>query len=198
MFWLYPMKPVRTDDHIFDRLDMSNYDMEVKLDGFRLILVCDKGLQLYTRQKNRMIMPDNLREQLSALSLPDRTILDGEIWNYDKRGAWAHDASSICHITFWDVTRIGDKDISTLPIEERRARLNNLVKESDDIFTIKPTTASSDAFSDVKRQAMEHKIRTKSRTGFVHGVVLKRKGSPRRDHSNRSVEHPDWLKICFF
>lgn len=36
-----------------------------------------------------------------------------------------------------------------------------------------------------------------SRSGFVHGVVLKLKGSPRRDHATRSREHSDWLKVVF-
>ena len=35
------------------------------------------------------------------------------------------------------------------------------------------------------------------RSGFIHGVVLKRRGSIRRDHPNRSAEHPDWLKVVF-
>jgi len=191
------MKPVRTDDQVFSRLCMDNYDMEVKLDGFRLVLTVDNGVRMFTRQKNPIVIPENLIPQLSALGLPDGTILDGEIWNTDKRGAWQHNARSVCYVTFWDITRVGNLDVSNLPIEQRREKLRELVKPSKDIFTINPTIANFDSYLEIKKDAISHKARTHSKTGYVHGVVLKKKGSPRRDHVNRSIEHSDWLKICF-
>ena len=189
------MKPIRIDDGVFDRIDMSAYTIEEKLDGFRLILIVDNGVKLYTRQKNQMLIPDNLKSQLDCLSLPDGTILDGEIWNESKRGSWVHDRSSVCYLSFWDIMSFKYEDISAFPIEKRREILSNLVPNEGDIRTSSYYQASKERYKEIKEMSIEFRRVNKSKSGFVHGAVLKRKGSPRRDNVVRSVEHADWLKI---
>ena len=198
MDWRYPMKPVRVDEGVFDRLDLSSYTMEKKYDGFRLIMEVNKGIRLYTRQKVSMTVPLNLVSPLESLGLPPGTILDGEIWNEDKRGAWAHDSRSLCRVTFWDVIRFNNKDVSDLPIEDRREILKTSINSNGFVSSVDIDEAKKDDFYRIKADAIGHKITTNSRTGYIHGVVLKKNKSPRRDHSNRSIEHADWLKVVFF
>jgi ATP-dependent DNA ligase len=79
--FLYPMKPVRANWNIFRTLDPSKYTMEAKYDGFRCLVQADDSISLWTRDKVRMAVPDNLAEQLQSLHLLPGTLLDGEIWN---------------------------------------------------------------------------------------------------------------------
>jgi ATP-dependent DNA ligase len=144
-------------------------------------------------------MPNNLREQLSAMGLPRGTVLDGEIWNPLKRGSWRHDKSVTCQLTLWDAIRVGGQDLSRQPLEERHAALTALMREEvADVKAVEHLPANMETLSAIREEAVNHWKTEELRSGFIHGVVLKRKGSPRRDHCSRCVEHADWLKIVFF
>ena len=166
-------------------------------DGYRVILIAENSkFILFTRQKVEMVVPDNLREQLDILSLPEGTVLDGEIWTPTKRGSWRHNKTVQCNLTFWDAIRSGTRDMSQLALEERFAELVSLVDQKvPDIKVVKQTPANLDAYHKIVAEAEQFRAAQHSRSGFIHGAVLKRKGSPRRDHATRSVEHPDWLKL---
>lgn len=198
MEWLFPQKPVRVDESIFDRIDLNDYRQEEKLDGWRVTLTVDNGIKLYTRLKNFIQIPNNLKSLLNELNLPNGTILDGEIWNKTKRGSWSHDQNSICYMSFWDVVRYENVSYIDTQIELRKNKLVELVKESEFINIVKSDKANKDDFVKIKNEAFKHKNATGCKSGYVHGVVLKKNGSPRRDHALRSFEHVDWLKVVFF
>jgi len=162
-------------------------------------MITGRGTELWTRERRRIDMPDNLRDQIHMLNLPDGTVLDGEIWTPTKRGSWRHNRTVQCNLTLWDVIKSGARDMSLAPLEERYAELSRLIKDkATDISVINQTPASLDKYREIVKEAKDFKASNQSRSGFIHGAVLKRLGSPRRDHATRSTEHPDWLKIVAF
>lgn len=194
----YPMKPMRVDKSIFKKIDPSNYTLERKYDGFRCILIVDQKIKLFTRDKVPMEIPDNLVPQLEALHLKEGTILDGEIWTPTSRGSWRHNKQVKCQITFWDMIRNGPEDISGKPLRYRRECLEGIgwTQDSDlSITTMERPTLEVCEY--IEKVANDFRSNSNSRSGFIHGVVIKRFDSPRRDNAVRCVEHPDWIKICF-
>lgn len=199
--WQYPMKPVRVTDAIFSRPGIEDgYVLEPKFDGWRAMVVSDESgrVSLWTREKRPIEMPNNLRGQLESLGLPRDTVLDGEIWNPTKRGSWQHSRSVECLLTVWDAVRIDGEDLSQRPLEERYAALRRTVGGSEDVTVVRRLPATRETVESVRSEAVERWRSESLRSGFIHGVVLKRLGSPRRDHCSRCVEHSDWMKIVFF
>jgi len=196
--WTYPMKPIRIDVEMFLSRTWDGYSFERKYDGHRAIVIMNGSPQIWTRQGNRIETPDNLVPQLRELNLPSGTRLDGEIWTPSKRGSWRHSSSVKCKLTMWDVMRHGREDLSQLPLEKRRQLLQSILSlPQEDISVVQPEPPTPETLREVMRTAKDHWDATEARSGFIHGVVLKRDQSPRRDHPKRSIEHPDWLKICF-
>lgn len=198
-WWKFPFKPVRVGEEMLSKLSPGQYDLESKYDGFRVIPRTDPyGTRLWTREKQPIDATDNLTPQLAALNLKSGTVLDGEIWTPTKRGSWRHDKTVQCLITLWDVIRVGSKDLSKTPLEDRRRILQDLIGDNcPDIKVIESIEMTKENYDKIKEEANAFRDKTGSRSGFIHGVVIKRKKSPRRDHSTRSTEHPDWLKIVF-
>jgi ATP-dependent DNA ligase len=196
-WWTFPFKPVRVDPGVFDRLDCSLYTAELKFDGWRAVLIAGPSeAELWTREKRRIEIPDSLRSDLDKLRLPTGTVLDGEIWNPEKRGGWKHSKGSECRLTLWDAIRVGTADMRPKPIEARREALRGLIGAGTDaISCVEVLPASRKIHDESLSEAV--RVRGSSRSGFVHGLVLKRVGSPRRDNNIRCVEHPDWLKIVY-
>src|SRR5512135_306368 len=198
--WKYPFKPVRATWSVFQTLGLSNYFMEKKYDGWRAIVqVGATAVTLWTREKRLITMPDNLGKQLDALEMPEGTLLDGEIWNMSKRGAWKHNRSVVCALTLWDAIRFGHQDLSGEPIEARRQKLEQLLADKDtpDIKATELLPADEKLAREIDTEARSFRESSQARSGFIHGVVLKRRGSPRRDHAVRCVEHADWIKVVF-
>ena len=195
-WWQYPFKPVRVDESIFGKIPLQNYIMESKFDGFRAVPIVGKVVNLWTRERRRIDMPDNLRDQLADLDLKEGTVFDGEIWTPTKRGSWRHNRTVQCRLTLWDVIRSGTKDMSKAPLEERFTELTRLVEgKVPDVSVVKQMPASIENYHAIMKEAETFRASTQSRSGFIHGAVLKRLGSPRRDHATSSTEHPDWMKI---
>jgi ATP-dependent DNA ligase len=170
----------------------------VNFDGHRAIVIADSNTQLWTREKRRIDLPDNLAQQLRELNLPRGTVLDGEIWNPAKRGGWKQTRDASCRLTLWDAIQTGTTNLSQQPIEKRREALHALMRpECPHIRAVEVQEATLENCQLAYLQATQMRESMESRSGFIHGVVLKRNGSPRRDHACRSTEHPDWLKIVF-
>lgn len=185
---------------LFMKGGFEGYVLEHKFDGFRCLLIVDtKGsAALWTRERKPIAMPDNLQDQVAALNLPAGTVLDGEIWTPTKRGSWRHDKGVVCNLTFWDVIRAGSEDVSQERLEKRHDRLVELLGEgTENVRAVEQQAATPENLEEALRVAKAHRDTTDSKSGFIHGVVLKRLGSPRRDHPTRSTEHPDWVKIVF-
>ena len=196
--WKFPFKPVRVPENTMLSLDPSLYTMERKLDGWRAMVVMSKKPTLWTREKVKIEVPTNLEEQLLSLNLPEGTVLDSEIWNPLKRGSWRHNTQVQCKLSVWDVIKSGTKEMGSSSIEDRRKELNKLIGNgTNDIKSIEVLGATVENFNQVLNEAKQFRMDNTIRSGFIHGVVIKRNGSPRRDHPTRSTEHPDWLKIVF-
>jgi ATP-dependent DNA ligase len=198
-WWKYPFKPVRISKEKLIELNLGEYLGEPKLDGWRCLAITHNGyIKLWTREKTKIEITDNLVPQIQALNLPDGTVLDGEIWTPSKRGKWRQNPKVHCQIGFWDVIRLGKTDLSKTKLEHRRSVLEHLVEgKCHDITVVDQFNPSTEKIEAIELDARQHREVSNIRSGYIHGVVLKRKGSPRRDHSNRSTEHPDWLKIVF-
>lgn len=192
------MKPLRVTFDIFRRIQCEDYVMESKFDGHRAILIVDSGsAQLYTREFNKIELTDGLRPQISALNLPDGTVLDGEIWMPEKRGSWQHSRKVHCMLTFWDLIMANGVNYGPKPLTERYALLRDVIgKGTEDISVVEQLPADATIAHQIQSAVESHRGST-IRSGFIHGVVLKRKASPRRDHATKSHEHADWLKIVF-
>ena len=199
MWWKFVQKPVRVDITIFDRINPGEWEASKKLDGHRLILIRDgNNIRFFTRQKNIIEIPHNMREDLQKLNLPSGTVLDGEIWNNDKRGSWRTNLDSTCYASFWDIIRFGEKDLSTLPLTERRKYLSDTVPDGLESLSVVPAAIPSlSNYLEWQKEAKDHREKTGAKSGFIHGMVLKRKMSPRRDHATQSKVHPDWVKLVF-
>ncbi len=196
-WWMYPMKPVRIRESTLQSLRLGDYWLEPKLDGHRAILIVDgKKKNVWTRQKNPIKLPQNLLDQLAGLKLEDGTVLDGEIWNPLKRGGWESDGKEPCVLSFWDCVQRGTNNLSRRPIEERRRALVEIVGDrAKEIRVVSQEETTEQAVKKIMDEAKAFRKETQSRSGFVHGAVLKLKKSERKDHATRSVERSDWLKL---
>lgn len=198
MWFMFPMKPVRIGRGSLRDLDLGQYTLEKKYDGHRAILVVEGGKKkLFTRQKNPIVVHEDLGGCLRALEMADGTVLDGEIWNPAKRGGWTSGPGS--SLVFWDCVKDGGADIGLKPIEERRKALKRIVGDGNEgVRTVEVEEKfGEEMVEEVFRESLAVRKEARSRSGFVHGVVLKLRGSPRRDHATRTQEHPDWMKVVF-
>lgn len=191
------MKPKRVPMDFARTLPPDQWVLERKYDGHRAMVVLDGGVSLWTRDRVRTEAPTNVRAQLEELRIPDKTVLDAELWNPLKRGSWRHNPQVQCVLSVWDAVVIGGKDVGGLPLEDRRRRLEEAVAEASHVRLVEQVPCSPEAIDQVLTEAREFRKAEAIRSGFIHGVVLKKLGSPRRDTATRCKEHPDWLKVVF-
>jgi bifunctional non-homologous end joining protein LigD len=157
--WLEPMAATLTQE----RFAGEDWVFERKFDGIRL-LAYKRGadVQLYSRNR----LPQHLPALAAAIArLPaDEAILDGEV-------AW--DGRSGYHV--FDILWLNGRDVTPLPLEERRALLRALPFE--------PPMLRVELLDDA---APWERAR---REGW-EGVIAKRRGSP---YEHRRSKH--WLKM---
>jgi ATP-dependent DNA ligase len=195
----FPMKPILINNEVLKGLNPLDYTIEPKWDGWRIIIVTNLNrVSTFTRQKTPLKLPMSLQNELNDLDLPVGTVMDGEIWSPMKRGGWNNLPKGQCKLSFWDVMRHGSKNISNESIETRRQILNSLFTPTENIAQTNVYDVSLENLQKLEQQAREVRDGQALRSGFIHGVVLKRNGSPRRDHACRSIEHPDWLKVVYW
>ena len=145
---------------------------ELKLDGYRLEVVrADGETTLYSRRRN--VLNEKFPYIASALdSLPDGTVIDGELV---AMGADGHPnfnllqnfRSAEAHITYYafDVLVHKGRDLTALPLSERRKVLRALIKPSDHV-----------ALSEVSNQTASEML-TFVRSHGLEGIVAKRADS---------------------
>lgn len=198
-WWKYPQKPVRINQQVLQNLNPDDYTMEPKIDGHRVVLIAGTSqVYVYTRQKRRIQPPNYLMDELRSINFPAGTVLDGEIWNIAKRGGWKKFDRDGFSITFWDTIRTGTVDLSSSSLEDRRDALFSLLnRETEHVLRTEILKPSMAIVESLHQKAREVRDSPDIRSGYIHGVVLKKNGSPRRDHATRSTKHPDWLKYVF-
>jgi bifunctional non-homologous end joining protein LigD len=157
--WLEPMAATLTQE----RFSGGDWLFERKFDGIRL-LAYKRGadVRLYSRNRLEQQLPD-LARVIASLPVED-VILDGEV-TWDGRSGY--------HV--FDVLWLNGRDVTTLPIEERRALLQSLPFE--------PPMRRVELVNDDRPWELA------SREGW-EGVIAKRRGSP---YKHRRSKH--WLKM---
>ncbi len=146
-----------------DRFTGPDWIFERKFDGIRLIAF-KRGSEVQLFSRNRL--PQNIPAVANAIAkIPsENLILDGEI-TWDRSGAY--------HV--FDIVWLGDRDVRSLPLEERRALLGQL--------PLQPPLQRVAALDD------PNPWERASREGW-EGVIAKRRGSV---YEHRRSPH--WLKM---
>ena len=114
--WLEPMAATLTADRFVE----PGWTFERKLDGIRMLAFKDKdGVRLFSR--NRLSLTASYPAVAAAIAaLPiDGAILDGE-----ATGAWGKQGRADYHV--FDVLWLNGRDVTTLPLTERRALLRDI------------------------------------------------------------------------
>jgi len=146
---------------------------EIKLDGYRALAVnSPAGLTLFSR--NRKSLNRQFPSVVEALAdLPDGTVLDGELVAIDDLGRPDFNLlqhfraeSSRIHYYIFDLLCWKDRDLTRLPLIERRELLKSVVAIHDKRIKISDNieAAPEDLLSAVREQGLE-------------GIIGKRKDS---------------------
>jgi len=157
--WLEPMAATLTQE----RFSGPDWMFERKFDGIRL-LAYKSGTDIKLYSRNRL--PQHLPEITRAIeNLPvDEVILDGEV-TWDGRSGY--------HV--FDILWLNGQPVTALPLEERRALLQELPFEGP-MLRVEPVDDDS-PWERARREGWE-------------GVIAKRRGSP---YEHRRSKH--WLKM---
>jgi ATP-dependent DNA ligase len=161
---------------------------EPKWDGFRTLVFRDGDeLMLQSRDEKPMnrYFPE-LVESLTA-ALPERCVLDGEIVIVGARGLdfealllRIHPAASRVKLlaketpasyVAWDLLAIGDEDLREVPLEQRRARLEEVLGEVKAPVHLSPAT---------RDRALAEDWFNRFEGAGLDGVMAKRLDSPYR------------------
>jgi bifunctional non-homologous end joining protein LigD len=120
--------------------DGPEWTYEIKLDGFRVEAVKQHGkVTLYSRRGN--VLNAKFPYIATALKeLPDETILDGELVALDPKGRSVFNllqnfrsAEAQIHYYAFDILALRGRDITELPLRERRQILNKTVSVNDHV-----------------------------------------------------------------
>jgi DNA ligase D-like protein (predicted ligase) len=163
--WLVPMAATLTQD----RFTGPDWIFERKFDGIRLLAYKRRrDVTLYSR--NRLVQNDAYPSIVSAVAaLPPRDlILDGE-----ATGVWGKPGKVAYHV--FDVLWIDGRDVTRLPMEDRRALLQRL-----------PLAAPMQRVTEISGAAPWERACAEG----WEGVIAKRRGSPYEPRRS-----PHWLKM---
>jgi DNA ligase D-like protein (predicted ligase) len=148
------------------------WSYEIKLDGFRLEAVKKNGeTNVYSRRGN--ILNRKFHYIASALKrLPDNTVIDGELVALDAKGKSDfsllqnfRSAESKIHYYVFDILVLRGKDVSGLPLDERRALFGKIIPHNEHISE-----------SAVERGSAANMLKFVKRHG-LEGIVAKRSDS---------------------
>jgi ATP-dependent DNA ligase len=157
--WIEPMAATLTHE----RVAGDDWLFERKFDGIRLLAYKRGGdVRLYSRNRLPQELPA-VAEAVAALPVHD-AILDGEL-TWDRQSGY--------HV--FDILWLNGQDVTTRPLEERRALLQRLpfegpMRRVDLVDDVEP-------WERARREGWE-------------GVIAKRRGSP---YEHRRSKH--WLKM---
>jgi DNA ligase D-like protein (predicted ligase) len=171
-----PMKAVLTTD----RPAGPEWVFERKLDGIRCLAVKDGGrTQLFSR--NELSLNDRYAPLVAALDADpaDGLVLDGEAVTFvGGRDRFGGGAGGELRYVVFDVLVADGRDVRGLPLEERRAVLEGVLRWTDPVRLSEQATGDgAELLAEACREGWE-------------GLIAKRRGS--RYVSSRSR---DWLKL---
>jgi len=163
--WLEPMAATLTQD----RFTGPEWTFERKLDGIRM-LAFKRGDEVRLLSRNRLPLNDaypSVVRAVAALPIGD-VILDGE-----ATGVWGRHGVTAYHV--FDILWVDGRDVTTLPLDERRALLHDLPLHAP-LATV-PALEGERPWEHACREGWE-------------GVVAKRRDSPYVHKRS-----PHWLKM---
>lgn len=167
--------------------DDSGWQYEVKWDGYRALAFLNKGkARLVSRNQksfDKKFYP--LPEDLKKLGLD--AVLDGEIVVVNEQGisdfgalqGWRSEADGELRYYVFDILWLGGRDLTALPLFERRQVLQRVLAETEAIRFSESFRDSAEKFLEVARQL------------GLEGIIAKKENSVYRS-GERSR---DWLKI---
>lgn len=182
-FLAYPLETGSLSDNA-----LREHQVEWKYDGIRAQLIQRSG-EVYIWSRGEELVTNQFPELREAAgSLPDGTVLDGEIvaWNGKeplpfnylqrrlgrKRVTGREMRETPVHLIVYDCLEAEGEDIRSRPLTERRRRLEEIVRTSaDPAITLSPTVAvaTMEELEERRRWAREH---------GVEGLMLKRRDAP--------------------
>jgi DNA ligase D-like protein (predicted ligase) len=158
---------------------------EVKLDGYRALLQKDGGhVRIRSRNQKALSYPEV--EAAAGRLKAESVVLDGEIVAVDGQGhpsfqALQHRKAHPGHVIVFyafDVLHLDGRDLTRLPLEERRRHLPRIVKGSGILISLQLPGTAEQVIAAVQRLGLE-------------GVIAKRKDS-RYEANQRSGA---WVKL---
>jgi bifunctional non-homologous end joining protein LigD len=142
---LKPATPARLPDFVepmkaklVDSMPSGEWIYEIKFDGYRALALRDGSETriLSRNQKDLGSKFPEVKDSIAALNIQD-AIIDGEIVALDEKGRssfqllqgfdMGHERPPLVFHAF-DLLRLNGKDLQGLPIEERNAKLEELLK----------------------------------------------------------------------
>jgi DNA ligase D-like protein (predicted ligase) len=171
-----PMKAVLTAD----RPAGPEWVFERKLDGIRCLAVKDRGrVKLWSR--NELSLNDRYAAIAAALDADpaDAFVIDGEAVAFvGDRDRFGGGEGAVLFYYVFDVLFAGGRDVRALPLEERRAVLEDVVRWKAPLHMTEQMTGDGAALlADACRNGWE-------------GLIAKRVGTPYVSTRSR-----DWLKL---
>ena len=166
----------------------SDWLYELKLDGYRALLLRDRGRVQLRSRNNKDLTRTYPRITAAAGKLnAEQVVLDGEIVALDADGrpsfqSLQHRGSSPRHtIVFYvfDVLHVNGRDVTPEPLVKRRARLPAILGES---ATLRLSQDLPGTAADVVQVV---------RSAGLEGVIAKRKSSPYQPGERSG----DWVKL---
>lgn len=164
--------------------DDPDWLFEVKWDGYRALaaVTADGKVALTSRNGLDLSARFPALAGIAAGFTAHPLLVDGEICVLDADGKSSfgalHDATGAPTFVAFDLLYADGRDVRALPLEERKARLEELVVPGHGVLYARHVLERGRAFFAVARDA------------GLEGIVAKRRSSPYR--SRRS---PDWRKI---
>jgi ATP-dependent DNA ligase len=163
--------------------DGQQWVYEIKLDGYRAIAVKSAGkLNLLSRRRNSVNRQYPLVSE-ALVDLPDNTVIDGEVVALDESGRpdfnllqhYRIEASRIHYFVF-DLLILENRDLTRLPLIERRQILNSVLKFQSAKIRIAEyfETSVENILSAVRAQGLEGVVAKKKDSQYEAG---KRSGS---------------------
>jgi bifunctional non-homologous end joining protein LigD len=174
--------------------DGADWVWEIKLDGYRTLTVKDvQGVTLFSRRKQTL--NKKFPYIVDALSgLPEGTVLDGELVAIDDTGRpsfnllqnFRASASRIQYYVF-DLLICKNRDLTRLPLIERRRMLKAQIKFSDNRIRVSEfvETTSAKLLAAIRAQGLEGIVGKRKSSLYESG---KRTGSWVKHRVNRGQE----------
>ena len=166
----------------------SDWSFEVKWDGYRALGFMNGG-KVDLRSRNDKSFNEKFYPISTALKQwKANAVIDGEIVVTNREGIsqfgalqnWRSEADGLLIFYAFDLIWLNGKDVTHLPLTDRRALLRSLIPKDQDVIRLSETFDSSG----------EDAFKTAAKMGF-EGIMAKRKDSVYMP-GDRSKE---WLKI---